>query len=160
METNTTLPSRIIDSSLSIEEIGAIFVVFSLPNVSEDVKTRWSNNEDLMKIFKELENKHMLKREGDKILIDIDDPSKQTFFYVEDYDDDDNPIYAAPSPIGDEDDGAYLWRIRPRLEDMKVVWENCSDKELINKHVEVRFDSFEDAEKYFKVLHDEIINGL
>jgi hypothetical protein len=156
MSENTTLPSLLISSNLTIEEIGAIFVTFSIPNVNEEVKAKWSQNPDLIRIFSQLQEKNMLKKDGDKITIDIDDPQKEEFFFVDDYDDKDNPIYAAYSPFTYDEDVPILWKVRPELWDLKILWINCSDGELLTPEVEMSFDSLESAEEYFTNLNHQI----
>lgn len=147
---DTVLPSVIITGDLTIEQIGAIFITFSLKNVGEDIKNKWGNDVDLSRIFKELQSKNMLRNDDGKLVIDIIDQTKVNFFYIEDYDEKDNPIYASPSPLGYEEDGAMNWRIRPELWDLSVVWVNCSDTDLINTDSELTFDSLQKAEEYFR----------
>jgi hypothetical protein len=156
---NTILPSLLIDGKLTVEEIGAIFVAFSLPNANEEVKAKWSQDPDLIRIFIQLQEKNMLQKEGDKITINIDDPQKEDFFYIDDYDDKDNPIYASPSPFGDEETGAFMWKVRPELWDMKIIWINCSDADLMSDELEHTFDSLEDAESYFREINENIIKS-
>jgi hypothetical protein len=152
---NTELPSVIIEGDLTIEEIGAIFIMFSLKNVAEDIKSKWTSNDELSRIFRELQDKKMLKNDNGNLVIDIVNQSKDEFFYIEDYDDRDNPIYASPSPYGDETD-TFMWRVRPELWDMRILWINCSDQELIDENSELTFDSLEEAEKYFSDCNENI----
>lgn len=154
---NTELPSIIISGDLTIEEIGAIFITFSLKNVGEDVKNKWSNDPELARIYQELQKKNMLKNEDGKLVIDIIDQTKDTFFYIEDYDDKDNPIYASPSPFGSEEDGTLMWRIKPELWDLNIVWVNCSDAELMTGEAELTFDTLEQAEEYFRGENADIM---
>jgi hypothetical protein len=154
---NTELPSIIVSGDLTIEEIGAIFITFSLKNVGEDVKNKWINDPELSRIYQELQKKNMLKNEDGKLVIDIIDQTKDSFFYIEDYDDKDNPIYASPSVFGTEENGLMSWRVKPELWDLNIVWVNCSDSDLMTDDIELTFDSLEQAEEYFREQNAEIM---
>jgi hypothetical protein len=151
---DTTIPSVLITGDLTLEEIGAVFVAFSFPNVEEHIKRRWVSDDNLNDVFKRLQEKGMLRVENNKLQIDIIDPNKEDFFLLEDYDKQNNPIYISPARIND--DGEMLvWRVKPALVSMNIVWLNCSDKSLLNEDTQMVFDSLEESEEYFETLNNE-----
>jgi hypothetical protein len=50
--------------------------------------------------------------------------------------------------------------VRPKLQDLKVIWINISDSELLTKNSELCFDSLEDAQEYFESENREILTNI
>jgi hypothetical protein len=141
------IPVEISTKKLTLEQIGAITVLMTIPHI--DVKYIMYYSNEIDKINEDLAALGIIKMEDGEVVIDLSDKEPETYFHREDYDENDNPIYAAQSYYTD-DGSPYYWRVKPILWDMKILWKNCSDVDIRGKYDEDIFDSLEDAEAYFR----------
>jgi hypothetical protein len=155
MKEKVEIPVEISTKNLTLEQIGAITVLMTIPHV--DTKFKMAYAEDVDKTIEDLANIGIIKMEDGEVVIDLSDKEPTPYFYREDWDDNDNPIYAAQSYFHDEG-SPYYWRVKPILWDMKILWKNCSDVDIRSKHDEDVFDSLEDAEAYFREEDKKSLN--
>jgi hypothetical protein len=149
------IPVEISTKKLTLEQIGAITVMMTLPHVDDASKMYYSD--ELDEIADGLVSLGILNMKDGTVEIDLSDKEPESYFEVEDWDDNDNPIYAAPSYFTNEG-SPYYWRVKPILWDMKILWKNCSDEDIRTKFDEDVFDSLEDAEAYFREEDKKSLN--
>lgn len=153
------LPYELALKGLTLEEIGAVIVLFAIQRMTDDEKKKWSSSDDYLEAINGLINKRIVKvsyNENDNMNIDIDltDKEPEPFWELEDYDNNDNPIYSHPSYLGEEEGSPFYFRIKPILNDLKVVWVDCSDEDLFTYKYE-HYGSLEEAEEAYKELLQE-----
>lgn len=124
-----TLPKELAESNLTLEEIGSIFVFYSLPKIGEKSQSFWSTNERMGEVGKDLTKKGIIMfsrdENGDNIMeIDLSNVEslEKEFWEFYDYDENDNTIFAHPSYYGDED-SVYHYILTPSLQGDKILWE-------------------------------------
>jgi hypothetical protein len=119
-----TLPIELAETKLTLDEIGAIFVLYSMNKISDDSKLEWSLDKGLSLIMKDLVSMGIVsitESENGPVL-DIDIRSlKPEFWSVEDYDSFGNTIYSKESYWGDED-SKFRYILTPRLESDEIVY--------------------------------------
>jgi len=157
MKNTVEIPLEISTKGLSLEHIATIVVMMTYPHLSDKDKEKY-NTEEFDDKVSELAQMGILSVSSDgEFIIDLED--KETpFFEIEDYDEFDNPIYVAESAYHDGE-SFFMWRIKPILCDLKIMWKNSSDWDILNSEDEEIFDSLEDAEKYFKNMNKEILKN-
>jgi len=146
MKETIEIPVEISTKGLTLEQIGAIVVLMTVPYIEIEYHMPYK---ELDKIVENLASIGIIKMEDGEVVIDLSDKEPETYFHREDYDENDNPIYSAQSYYTD-DGSPYYWRVKPILWDMKILWKNCSDVDIRGKYDEDIFDSLEDAEAYFR----------
>jgi hypothetical protein len=157
---NITLPVDIARKGLDLEQIGTLTVVMCHPHLSDDEKKEWGEVKGFGENVRYFAEVGVLEVSDEKVIINLDGKEEKSFWDIEDYDEFDNPIYSSPSPYTyDEDSGHMYWRVKPVLCDMKIIWKNVSDKELMVNWVEECFDSLEDAEAAFRKENEEILKS-
>lgn len=124
-----TLPKELAESNLTLDEIGSIFVFYSLPKIGEKSQSFWSTNEKMVETGKHLTEKGIIKfsrNDEDENIMEIDltyvESLEKDFWEVYKYDDNDNTVYSHPSNYGDED-SVYHYILTPFLYDDKILWE-------------------------------------
>jgi len=153
------LPVEISTKKLTLEQIGAITVLMTIPHV--DTKFKMAYADEVATIIEDLANIGIIKMEDGEVVIDLSDKEPEPYFRIDDYDDNDNPIYYAMSYFCSDDEFCgtpYYWRVKPILWDMKILWKNCSDADIRRPHDEEVFDSLEDAEAYFREEDKKSLN--
>jgi hypothetical protein len=155
MKDTIEIPVEISTKRLTLEQIGAIVVLMTIPHVDTKFKMAYAKEVDA--IIEDLANIGIIKMEDGEVVIDLSDKEPEPYFSIDEYDDNDNPIYAAPSYFTDEG-SPYYWRVKPILWDMKILWKNCSDGDIRCKYDEDVFDSLEDAEAYFREEDKKSLN--
>lgn len=125
---NITLPTELCECKLTLKQIGAIFVLYSLKNIDEDSQGYWSIDEDMVETGRDLVERGIIKfskNDDDENIMEIDitsiPPLKKDFWEVYEYDDDDNEILYHYSNYGDED-SRFRYELHPKLYDNKIVW--------------------------------------
>jgi len=128
MSKDITLPIELAKCQLTTEEIGTIFVLYSMPNLGQESKKFWSDDNLFVETINELHRRNILKashdENGDTIMeIDISklEIPEPKFWTISDYNLDGNTVYSHPSHCGDED-SSYEYRMIPRLENDKIVY--------------------------------------
>jgi len=155
MKETIELPVEISTKELSLYQIGAITVLMTYPHIDEDSKRRYSK--ELEDITETLSALGILTMEDDEMVIDLSDKEPKPYFEVGDWDDNDNPIYSRVSMFSDGFN-EFVWRVKPILWDMKILWKNCSDADIRRPNDEEVFDSLEDAEAYFREEDKKSLN--
>jgi hypothetical protein len=158
MKETIEIPLEISTKKLTLEQIGAITVLMTIPHVDTKFKMAYAEQLD-GGIVQNLASLGIIKVENEEVVIDLSDKEPESYFYREDYDENDNPIYAAQSCYHD-DGSPYYWRVKPILWDMKILWKNCSDEDIRAKYDEEVFDSLEDAEAYFREEDKKRLNYI
>jgi len=119
-----TLPIELAETKLTLDEIGAIFVLYSMNKISDESKSNWSKDKELSLIVKNLVSMSIVsitESENGPVL-DIDIRSlKPEFWSVEDYDSFGNTIYSKESYWGDEG-SKFRYILTPRLESNEIVY--------------------------------------
>jgi hypothetical protein len=70
MKTELTLPIELY--KLDLKEIGAIFVLLSIPNMEQSFIDYWKNNEEFMLEIKRLKDEEIiLQKDGETVEIDL-----------------------------------------------------------------------------------------
>jgi hypothetical protein len=156
-----TLPVELSECQLTPEEIGTIFVLYSIPKMSEDSKVFWGESSLFSENILELTRRGILKsshnEQGETIMeIDIstlENPKNK--FWVIDYDDMDNTIYEHSSHYQDEGSN-YVYKLLPRLEDNTIIYSlSHSEFGVIEQYV----SSLEEGEELVKLeLEQELLN--
>jgi hypothetical protein len=152
------LPVEITTKGLTLEQIGAITVLMTIPHIDIEFHVPYK---ELNKIVENLSDIGIIKMENGEVVIDLSDKEPESYFRIDDYDDNDNPIYYAMSYFCSDDDfcgSPYYWRVKPILWDMKILWKNCSDADIRRPNDEEVFDSLEDAEAYFREEDEKSLN--
>ena len=77
MTSDITLPYDIATCGLSLEEIGALYVMFAMPSMEEDDRIKWSRDPLFMETTTSLIDKNFLEIDYDdednlELVIDID----------------------------------------------------------------------------------------
>ena len=152
-DTNTIeIPVEISTKRLTLEQIGAITVMMTLPHVDDASKMYYSDGLD--EIAEDLISLGILSMKDGTVEIDLSDKEPESYFTVDDWDEYENPIYSAMSCFCSDDEFCanpfYYWRVKPILFDMTILWKNCSDSDIRRPNDEEIFDSLEDAEAYFR----------
>lgn len=72
---DVTLPSELANPKLTLEEIGSIFVLYSLLSIKEGDRNIWVGDENYLKVIAGLINKKIidfLKNDLDQDIVEID----------------------------------------------------------------------------------------
>jgi hypothetical protein len=122
-----TLPKELAECELSLEEIGAIFVLYSLKNIDEDSQSYWSTNENMVNTGQTLTERGIVKfskNDEDENIMEIDITNvellKKDFWEVYDYDDNNNEILFHYSYRNKDRKSRY--ELHPKLYNNKIVW--------------------------------------
>ena len=123
-----TLPCELAERRLSLSEIGAIFVLYSLPKIHEDAQSFWSIDEDMVESGKALVEDGIIKfskNDDDENIMEIDltavDSLVKDFWECDSYDDNDNSIWHHDSNCGDTGT-PFRYELHPKLEDDRIVY--------------------------------------
>ncbi len=79
--------------------------------------------------------------------------------WTEDLDDGGNTVWEAASPVGDEEDGAFSYRIKQRLVDNAIEFYGASDEE-IGAEFDGPWDTIQDAKKEISEWNSEFVVQL
>jgi hypothetical protein len=155
MNKDITLPYELATKDLSLQEIGTIFTMFATQRMSPEEVTKWAKDDEYLESVEYLLEREYVKiryDEYDNAIMDIDltDKEPEPFWEIYDYDLENNPIYQHPSHFGDDEYGTYFFKIYPKLVDLKIIWGDMSDSELLDSNQ--YFESLEEAEEFYKKL--------
>jgi hypothetical protein len=124
---DVTLPIELAETKLTLDEIGAIFVLYSMNKVSDESKLVWSKDAELSLITKDLIGMGVISIkesiDGPILNIDIRELRREEpdFWSIEDHDDFGNTIYSKEGHWGDED-SKFRYILTPRLESDEVIY--------------------------------------
>lgn len=152
---NIILPYELATKDLTLQEIGTIFTLFAIQKMDESEVLKFSDNDEYLETVNDLLTKEFIKvsyDENDEMIMDIDltDKESKPFWSLLDCDENNNPIYFHPS-----NQWPLVYKIRPTLNNMKIIWVDCSDKSLfVYEHDQ--YNSLEDAETTYKLLIESV----
>ena len=155
-----TFPRELGESHLSLSEIGAIFVLYSLNTINEDAQAYWSTDDAMIETGQQLTDRGILKfskNDDDESIMEIDltgvKPIKKNFWEVWDVDYDGNKILYHWSNIGD-DDSRYIYELRPKLFENSIVWSLYFDSVEIREYFPIY--SLDEGERILReILENE-----
>ncbi len=77
------------------------------------------------------------------------------------FDDDDNTVWEASGPYGDEEEGCLgSWVLRQKLTHDKIIWVEDHDKELRNEYTsDQSWSTLEEAKKSVENTHEQILES-
>ena len=156
------LPKELGECELSLDEIGAIFVLYSLKNIDEDSQSYWAGNETMVKIGQSLVERGILKfskNDEDENIMEIDITNvkslKKDFWEFYDYDNGNNEVLYHNSNYGDED-FKYRYQLHPELYDNKIVWRlKHSEFGILDGYFPI--ESLEEGEK---IVREKLLEEL
>jgi hypothetical protein len=145
---NIILPIELAECQLSLQEIGAIFVLYSLKTIDINTQSYWATDDIMIATGQSLTERGILKfskNDNSENIMEIDLTGvvsmKKEFWEFCDYDDDGNEIW------GHMDYGygvtSFRFKARPKLYKGKIVWE-LYDSDDATYHCP--FESLEDCE--------------
>lgn len=157
MKEDVTLPVELAKADLTLSEMGVLSVLMMYPHLSFEEKRRWDNDEEFHHHFIILQKTGVVKVDGDDIEINIQKKKKNMkreglieydddFWDIDDYDENDNPIFSHPSNMGDEDGGRYYYKFCPFLMDGRICFDEMSDADVTSTLVNLV--SLEEAREY------------
>ena len=156
-----TLPKELGECKLSLQEIGAIFVLYSLNKIDEDAQSHWSTDESMTETGRSLVERGIIKfskNDDDENIMEIDITNvkslKKDFWEVYDYDTDDNEILYHLSNYGD-DTSQFRYELYPRLANDKIVWTLKHSEYSIGEYSYIV--SLEEAEE---IVREELAREL
>lgn len=156
-----TLPADLASRQLSLEEIGAIFTMFSIPSMSTKDKTFWSKDETFMVTSESLIDRGYVtisKNDAQDVAVDIalDLIRNDNFWDVYDYDEDDNIILSHNSHYGDEN-SPFLYLVYRVLKSNQIVYiVNHSEFGLVEDYVQ----SLEEAQEIVELQLEEELKQI
>ena len=144
-----TLPKELAECHLSLHEIGAIFVLYSLNKINVDAQSYWSSDDIMIEIGQSLTERGILKfskNDESENIMEIDligvKSLKKEFWEFYDYDDDGNVIWGHMNyGYGSV---SFRFEARPKLYKEKIAWDvyDSDDGTYGNEP----FESLEDCE--------------
>jgi hypothetical protein len=155
-----TLPADLASRNLSLQEIGAIFTMFSIQSLTPEDKTFWCKDETFTDVCASLIDKNYVTvgvNDGQDVSIDIDLDiiRDDNFWDVYDYDENDNAILSHNSHYGDAG-SPFLYLVYRELKFNQIFYTiQHSEFGLVEDYVE----SLEEAQEIIEgELEQELIN--
>lgn len=152
-----TLPKELSECHLSLQEIGAIFVLYSLNKIDIDAQSYWATNDLMIETGQSLTERGILKfskNDDSENIMEIDLTGvvsmKKEFWEFYDYDCDGNDIWYHDSNLGDIT-SRFRYELHPKLFENQITWSlKHSEFELIEEYLIIY--SLEEGEEIVREL--------
>jgi hypothetical protein len=148
MNGDITLPLEVSNGKLTLEEIGAIFVLFSLPKIEdEELKTSWSNDDYLGEVLQSMIDRKIVEYDTKDGILEIQLNISDNTIDIEwetDYDNDKNVIYHLYGRFG-KNQSDHKYTVKPTVSGNKLQWNVTHS---VYKIIDEIFDNLDDAKQF------------
>ncbi len=149
------LPKELAECELSLVDIGAIFVLYSLKNMDIDSQSYWSGNETMVETGQSLVDRDIIKfskNDDDENIMEIDISKvkslKKDFWEVIYDDDNGNDILSHRLYYGNKN-SRFQYELHPMLYDNRIVWD-LKHSEYGSMEDYFPVESLEEGEKFVR----------